>query len=52
MRRRCGWCGVRLRWWQVNLCRVCRIYTQVGRGISRSCREGARWDAAPDRRPG
>lgn len=22
-RRRCGWCGVRLRGWQLNLCQLC-----------------------------
>jgi hypothetical protein len=23
-RRRCGWCAVELRWWQLNLCRTCK----------------------------
>lgn len=22
--RRCGWCGVGLRWWQINYCRICK----------------------------
>lgn len=55
-RRRCGWCGVQLRAWQLNLCRVCRFRADGNAGIYLSgggppCREGARWNAAPDRLP-
>jgi hypothetical protein len=47
-RRRCGWCGVQLRWWQLNLCRVCRIYGVVLDMPSPPCLQRSRWDAAPD----
>jgi hypothetical protein len=53
-RRRCGWCGVRLRAWQLNLCRICRPRATGDCGIYLSsggppCSHGARWDAEPDR---
>ena len=45
-RRRCGWCGVQLRWWQLNLCRTCGL--RVNDFGSPPCSEGHRWDAEPD----
>lgn len=54
-RRRCGWCGVHLRAWQVNLCRACKprtgdcgIYLQSG---GAPCGEAERWYAEPDGPP-
>lgn len=51
-RRRCAWCGVQLRGWQLNMCRGCKahtadagIYLQSG---GPPCPHGSRWDAAPD----
>lgn len=47
-RRRCGWCGVQLRGWQLNLCRLCRpaaLYSP-----SPPCLHGSRWDAPADAR--
>lgn len=46
-RRRCGWCGVVLRAWQLNLCRVCRFYVRYDHP-SPPCVSGSRWDAQPD----
>lgn len=45
-RRRCAWCGVQLRAWQVNTCKGCRgaILSQA----SSPCPHGSRWDAPPD----
>jgi hypothetical protein len=54
-RRRCSWCGVQLRGWQINLCRACKlrtgdagIYLQSG---GPPCRERSRWEAEPDDAP-
>ena len=54
-RRRCGWCAVQLRGWQLNLCRRCKaassdagIYLQGG---GPPCGHGSRFDAYPDARP-
>lgn len=45
-RKRCGWCGVQLRRWQRDLCRLC---SGPAYGIgSAPCGQGSRWDAAPD----
>lgn len=46
-RKRCGWCGVQLRRWQRDLCRLCK----GGRddpGASAPCSQGSRWDEEPD----
>lgn len=52
-RRRCAWCGLVLRGWQLNMCRGCKartndagIYLQSG---GPRCSAGAMWDAEPDR---
>ena len=52
-RRRCGWCGVTLRGWQLNLCRQCRQYSRGDAGIylqsgGPPCSRASRWDADPD----
>jgi hypothetical protein len=57
-RRRCAWCGVVLRGWQLNLCRLCKrpatgdagVYLQGG---GPPCPPASRWEAEPDhwRRP-
>lgn len=48
-RRRCAWCGVILRGWQLNLCRRCKQAVKWNKPsppvLSRS-----RWDAEPDDR--
>lgn len=51
-RRRCAWCGVQLRGWQLNKCRECGlrtgdcgIYLQSG---GPPCHEQSRWGAEPD----
>lgn len=52
-RRRCGWCGVPLRGWQLNLCQLCKpratgdagIYLQSG---GPPCGQAARWTDVPD----
>jgi hypothetical protein len=51
-RRRCSWCGVQLRGWQVNLCQLCGprtgdagIYLQSG---GPPCGQAARWNEPPD----
>jgi hypothetical protein len=53
-RRRCSWCGVVLRGWQLNSCRTCKAAIGSvglpGRGLgSAPCPHGSRWDAEPDR---
>jgi hypothetical protein len=53
-RRRCGWCGVVLRGWQLNLCSLCRPSATGSAGIYLSaggppCSAGSRLHAAPDR---
>lgn len=52
-RRRCAWCGVQLRAWQLNMDRACKLrtgdaglYLQSG---GPPCSEGSRWDGDPDR---
>jgi hypothetical protein len=52
-RRRCAWCGVQLRGWQLNMDRACKLrtgdaglYLQCG---GPPCGQGARWDDEPDR---
>lgn len=52
-RRRCAWCGVQLRWWQLNLCRLCGPRAKGDAGIYLSaggppCPHASRWDAVPD----
>lgn len=47
-RRRCGWCGVQLRGWQLNLCHRCKL-TLNNDIASAPCPKGSRWDAEPDR---
>lgn len=48
-RRRCGWCGVQLRLWQANLCRLCahKVHTPDF-PQSPPCPQGSRWLADPD----
>lgn len=46
-RRRCAWCGVMLRAWQLNMCRRCRSAEQ-GRA-SAPCGQASRWREEPDR---
>lgn len=48
-RRRCGWCAVPLRAWQLNLCQTCK--PAVLGSPSPPCGEGARWAEKPDARP-
>lgn len=51
-RRRCAWCGVQLRGWQLNLCRKCKTATGSGIGgilSSPPCTQGSRWDRDPDK---
>lgn len=53
-RRRCAWCGVQLRGWQLNLCRLCKGPATGDAGIYLSsggppCRQGSRWNAQPDK---
>lgn len=43
MRRRCGWCGTQLKWWQMNLCHDCKrdfVYDAP----TPKHREGSRWE--------
>jgi hypothetical protein len=47
-RRRCAWCGVVLRGWQLNLCRRCK--RAVVYSPSPWCVQASRWEADPDRR--
>lgn len=46
--RRCEWCGVVLRWWQCNLCRVCGYAIRYDHP-SPPCRSMSRVDAEPDK---
>ncbi|QXN74299.1 membrane protein [Gordonia phage ObLaDi] len=50
-RRRCSWCGVQLRLWQINLCRRCRPAVSEPAVRSSPTPEGSRWDADPDPAP-
>lgn len=50
MRRRCGWCGTTLRWYQMNLCHDC------GRDFRHDApspkhREASRWERWLEREP-
>lgn len=49
-RRRCGWCGVTLRGWQLNLCRRCKsaVKEMPGRLTSPPCKSQSRWEETPD----
>lgn len=47
-RRRCGWCGIVLRAWQLNLCRTCRPYVVLDMP-SPPVGHLSRLDAEPDR---
>lgn len=51
-RRRCGWCGVVLRGWQLNLCRRCKERTQDAGLYLQSggpwCSSQSRWEDEPD----
>jgi hypothetical protein len=46
-RRRCAWCGVVLRGWQLNLCRLCDPKAKNDLG-GPPCPSRSRWDAEPD----
>lgn len=50
-RRRCSWCGVVLRGWQLNKCQLCRQAMREP-GLPRlsqpPCPQASRWDAHPD----
>jgi hypothetical protein len=51
-RRRCAWCGVALRGWQLNLCRTCKTAVLAlpvaGMLDSPPCPHASRWDDEPD----
>jgi len=47
--RRCGWCGVRLRGWQVNLCQLCGPAVRSSDFRSSPCVQASRWDEPMDR---
>lgn len=47
--RRCGWCAVRLRWWQLHWCRRCALGLADKHGFSPPCLSGARLRERPDR---
>ena len=47
-RRRCAWCGVTLRGWQLNLCRVCKRAAKYS--SSPPVLSGSRWDDEADTR--
>ncbi len=49
--RRCGWCGVRLRRWQVNLCQLCGPAVRSSDFRTSPCTEGSRWNHPMDRWP-
>lgn len=49
-RRRCAWCFVELRGWQLNLCRRCGRHVRAGHP-SPPCPLGSRVDEAPDDLP-
>lgn len=46
-RRRCAWCGVQLRAWQLNLCRTCRLAVMTPYA-GPPCFHGSRWDEEAD----
>ena len=48
-RRRCAWCGVVLRGWQLNCCRRCKERVSLIWGDP-WCPHASRWNAEPDRR--
>lgn len=41
--RRCGWCGTKLRWWQINHCRDCRRDLAFDAPTPKH-REASRWE--------
>lgn len=47
-RRRCAWCGVTLRAWQLNQCRHCKLINTYG--VGPWCVQGSRWDEQADER--
>lgn len=48
-RRRCGWCFVPLRAWQMNLCRLCKMAVKWD-APSAPCLQGSRSESSPDER--
>lgn len=50
-RRRCAWCGVVLRGWQLNLCRTCGPAVREPIVRSSPCGQASRWEEAPDTFP-
>jgi hypothetical protein len=48
VRRRCFWCGVKLRAWQLNACRQCRR-AHRNNAPSPPFPRASRWDDPPDR---
>jgi len=46
-RRRCAWCGVVLRGWQLNLCRGCKTAIKLDKD-SPPCVHASRWEDEPD----
>lgn len=46
-RRRCGWCGVPLRGWQLNLCQLCAPNVRDN-WPSPPCGQAERWTDVPD----
>lgn len=50
MRRRCGWCGTRLRWWQLDMCKDCKR-DFVDDVQTPKHREASRWEKWLDNRP-
>lgn len=48
MRRRCWWCAVTLRWWQLNSCRRCKR-ALIAAHVGPPCPSRSRWYADPDR---
>lgn len=51
--RRCGWCSVRLRWWQLRMCRHCRrravwAAEEPEEGTQPPCTHASRWHEEPD----
>jgi hypothetical protein len=47
--RRCGWCAVQLRWWQLNNCRKCKAAINEPIFRTSPCRMGERLRELPDR---
>lgn len=45
--RRCNWCGVELRWWQINHCRRCGQAVRLNEP-GPPCKSGSRWYEDPD----